>query len=293
MSTLVTHRNLNSKTLHFFKFLQQILTTDQADWMLQIKRAKFIVLALFILVEYRSKHKWTRKWSELISTKRHLFQVGFDEVIVLVYKNFDLGPVLGYLVEWKMKEWIWLNELGPNHQPISDQITKVQVLIDQNSWKPTRNKCLFVDMNSDHFRVYLCFDLYNNWSLAEEWPILEFVISWNPSLFIFSYLWIRPIPLIGKKLFDFWFFISEIPIFMHCSCILFDSCCTKIPFNQTDSIVNIILIEFRILVISNQVQDTPSCRYGSPTVQEYLASTAMDQVNGVGDDPSLLYSRNQ
>ena len=28
------------------------------------------------------------------------------------------------------------------------------------SWKPTRKKCPFVYMNSDHFRVHLCFDLY-------------------------------------------------------------------------------------------------------------------------------------
>ena len=37
-----------------------------------------------------------------------------------------------FLCEWKMKEWICLNELGSNHQPISDQTTEVKVLIDQN-----------------------------------------------------------------------------------------------------------------------------------------------------------------
>ena len=43
------------------------------------------------------------------------------------------GPSsFGQFSEWKMKEWICLNELGPNHQPISDQITEVQVLIAQN-----------------------------------------------------------------------------------------------------------------------------------------------------------------
>ena len=41
------------------------------------------------------------------------------------------GPSsFGQFFEWKRKEWICLNELGPNHQPISDQITEVQVLID-------------------------------------------------------------------------------------------------------------------------------------------------------------------
>ena len=92
MSTLVTHRNLNSKTLHFFKFLQQILTTDQADWMLQIKRAKFIVLALFILIEYRSKHKWTRKWSEFIPS--------LSMVQVLIDQNYRLLTGKVFLVNW-------------------------------------------------------------------------------------------------------------------------------------------------------------------------------------------------
>ena len=128
----------------------------------------------FAFSQYRSRHKWTRKWSEFISTKRYLFRVGFNEVIISAYKNLDHGWYDCWLVdvlvrihlsnffEWKMKVWICLNELGPNHPPISDHITEVQVLIDQNCcfMKIHVKKCLFVDMNSDHFRVHLCDDLY-------------------------------------------------------------------------------------------------------------------------------------
>ena len=41
---------------------------------------------------FMSNHKWTRKWSEFMSTKNHLFRVSFDEAIILVDKNLDHGP---------------------------------------------------------------------------------------------------------------------------------------------------------------------------------------------------------
>ena len=83
---------------------------------------------------YRSKYKWTRKWSEFISTKMHLFRVGFHEEIILAHKNLDHGWSGCWLVDdlvqvhldnFSNEKWrneFALNELGPNHQPISDQI---------------------------------------------------------------------------------------------------------------------------------------------------------------------------
>ena len=58
------------------------------------------------LWNYRSKHKWTRKWFEFISTKRHLFRVGFHEKIILVHKNLDLdNRMADWLMIWS--EFIW------------------------------------------------------------------------------------------------------------------------------------------------------------------------------------------
>ena len=62
---------------------------------------------------YRSSHKWTRNWSEFTSKKRHLFQVGFHEVIILVYKNLDrwFGPssfkqIHSFFLHWKkLSKW--------------------------------------------------------------------------------------------------------------------------------------------------------------------------------------------
>ena len=84
-------------------------------------------------------HKWTRNWSEFISTKKHLYRVGFDTAIILFQKNLDSRwsgdriLVIDWLMIWsefiwtiffesKMTGWIFLYELEPNHQPISDRI---------------------------------------------------------------------------------------------------------------------------------------------------------------------------
>ena len=92
---------------------------------------------------YRSSHKWTRKWSEFISTKRHFFAWVFHEAIILVYKNLDHGWsgrwLVDDLVRVHLSKFIPLffigkncpNELGPNRQPISDQINH-----GSNSYRP-------------------------------------------------------------------------------------------------------------------------------------------------------------
>ena len=52
------------------------------------------------------------------------------------------------------------------------RLSMVQVLIHVDqikaSWKPNRNKWFFVDMNSDHFRVHFCFDLYVKWNFRQQ-----------------------------------------------------------------------------------------------------------------------------
>ena len=64
---------------------------------------RFSILTHIQPVWYRSKHKWTRKWSEFISIKKLLIRVGFHEVIILVYKNLDLGKLSG---RWLVDELV-------------------------------------------------------------------------------------------------------------------------------------------------------------------------------------------
>ena len=53
-------------------------------------------------------------------------------------------------------------QLEPNYQPISDQIIDGPSSYSPKIWlhqNPREIIAVFVDMNSDHFRVYLCIDL--------------------------------------------------------------------------------------------------------------------------------------
>ena len=104
----------------------------------------YFIAQIIPVMMYRSMHKWTRKWSEFISTKRHLFRLGFHEVIILVYKNLDHGWSGRWLVDDLVR--VHLGKFIPSFfirkivQMNSDQIinqsatrsTMVQVLIDQN-----------------------------------------------------------------------------------------------------------------------------------------------------------------
>ena len=130
-------------------------------------------------MSYRPTHKWTRKWSEFISTKRHLFQVGFHEVIILVYKNLDHGwsdRWLGDdLVQVHLGKFIPSLFIRKIVQMNSDQTinqsairsTMVQVLIDQNyNFMKTHSKkmpfCLYeLGPFSSSFMLWpVCFIIY-------------------------------------------------------------------------------------------------------------------------------------
>ena len=98
-----------SKLLNILK-MKQVWVDHEIQSGLFVKQAHFPNIfyrksceyILEIDLDYRPTHKWTRKWSEFISTKNGIFWLkshGFDVVRDFAYKNLDYWNLVA---DWLM-----------------------------------------------------------------------------------------------------------------------------------------------------------------------------------------------
>ena len=124
----------------------------------------------------------------VVLRKYHFFRMGFDEAIILVSKKFDHGPwMILLLIDWWFRPSSYAQNFPKNggmNLSIGSRSKSSTNQRPDNRWpkfletkmiaasNPTRNKCFFVNMNSDNFRVQLCVGLYfSNKPFCE--PILQ------------------------------------------------------------------------------------------------------------------------